>query len=200
MDNSELVNLLARCALREQQALEQLYKRTAAYLNAIAYRIVGSSEGSNEVLQEAFIQIWDNASNYAPSQANAIVWMSSIVRYRAIDKLKIEQRHQRRPAEEEEKDILMNTPGNDAPDEHHRQLQLTQTVKSCLDAMNDKFKHSVELAYLYGYSREELAEALDANVNTVKSWLRRGSSRLKECLEKHRLNGTNLDSEYIEYE
>ena len=49
--------------------------------------------------------------------------------------------------------------------------------------MNDKFKKSLELAYLYGYSREELAEMLGANINTVKSWLRRGSESLKQCME-----------------
>ncbi|MFW2374811.1 MAG: RNA polymerase sigma factor [Gammaproteobacteria bacterium] len=186
MDNEELVNLLARCGLRDQKALELLYQKTAAYLNAVAYRIVGSSDVSNDVLQEAFVQIWDNATSYAPSQAKPLTWMSSIVRYRAIDKARQEQRHQHRPHHDEEVDILANTPSGESPEDIHQCLQLNQQLRNCLDAMNDNFKQSVELAYIYGYSREELADRLDTNVNTIKSWLHRGAAKLKTCLEGNR--------------
>ncbi|WP_317932243.1 RNA polymerase sigma factor [Halioxenophilus sp. WMMB6] len=64
MDNDELMDLLARCTLRDQKALERLYQKTAAYLNGVAYRILGSSDASNDVLQEAFVQIWENAASY----------------------------------------------------------------------------------------------------------------------------------------
>jgi RNA polymerase sigma-70 factor (ECF subfamily) len=177
------MNLLARCALQDQKALEALYQQTAAYLNAVAYRIVGSADSSNDVLQESFIQIWNNASSYTPVLGNPITWMTSIVRYRAIDKLKHEGRHQNRPYHEEENEILLNTPGEKTQEEVYSHFRLNKQLQACLDAMNDKFKQSIELAYLYGYSREELAEALGTNINTVKSWLKRGSTRLKDCME-----------------
>ena len=183
MDNEVLVELLARCALRDQKALEALYQESAAYLNAVAYRIVGSVDISNEVLQESFIQIWNKASSYTPMLGNPSTWMTSIVRYRAIDKLKHEGRHQNRPYAEEENDILLNTPSEHTQEEVYNQFRLNKQLQACLNAMNDKFKKSVELAYLYGYSREELAEALGTNINTVKSWLKRGSARLKDCME-----------------
>jgi len=183
LDNDELVNLLARCALKDQKAVALLYQKTAAYLNAVAYRILGSTECSNDVLQESFVQIWENASTYTSNEANPLTWMTSIVRYRAIDKLRRERRHQNRPRTEEENNILIYTPGGVQPDDHHRRLRLNVEIEKCLDAMNEHFNKSVRLAYLYGYSREELAETLGTNLNTVKSWLRRGSSRLKECLQ-----------------
>lgn len=183
LDNDELIDLLARCALRDQKALEQLYQKTAGYLNGVALRIVGTADSSNDVLQEAFVQIWDNASDYAPAKANPLTWMCSIVRYRALDKLRKEQRHRNRPPAEEEAAILLSTPGEETQEEQQQRFQLNAQVKSCLDAMNEKFRKSVELAYLYGYSREELAEALGTNINTVKSWLRRGAASLKSCLE-----------------
>lgn len=183
MDNEVLVELLARCALRDQKALEALYQESAAYLNAVAYRIVGSTDISNEVLQESFIQIWNKASSYTPVLGKPSTWMTSIVRYRAIDKLKHEGRHQNRPYAEEENDILLNTPSEHTQEEVYNQFRLNKQLQACLDAMNDKFKKSVELAYLYGYSREELAETLGTNINTVKSWLKRGSARLKDCME-----------------
>jgi RNA polymerase sigma-70 factor (ECF subfamily) len=189
LDNEELMNLLARCALQDQKALEALYQKTAAYLNAVAYRIVGSAESSNDVLQESFVQIWNNSTSYTPAQGNPTTWMTSIVRYRAIDKLRHEGRHQNRPHPEEESEILLSTPTGDTQEEAYGRYRLNEELKECLNAMNDKFKQSIELAYLHGYSREELAATLDTNINTVKSWLKRGSTQLKICME-----GKNGDS------
>jgi RNA polymerase sigma-70 factor (ECF subfamily) len=183
LDNEELMRLLARCALRDQAALEALYQKTAAYLNAVAYRIVGSADLSNDVLQESFVQIWNNATSYTPAQGNPTTWMTSIVRYRAIDKLRHEGRHQNRPHHDEEADILLSTPSEDTQEEIYSRFRLNEELKKCLDAMNDKFKRSIELAYLQGYSREELAETLGTNINTVKSWLKRGGAQLKICME-----------------
>jgi RNA polymerase sigma-70 factor (ECF subfamily) len=183
LDNEELMRLLARCALRDQAALEALYQKTAAYLNAVAYRIVGSADLSNDVLQESFVQIWNNATRYTPAQGNPTTWMTSIVRYRAIDKLRHEGRHQNRPHHDEEADILLSTPSESTQEEIYSRFRLNEELKKCLDAMNDKFKRSIELAYLQGYSREELAETLGTNINTVKSWLKRGGAQLKICME-----------------
>lgn len=184
MDNDELSDLLARCSLKDQKALEQLYEKVAPYLNGVAYRILGASDDSNDVLQEAFVQIWNNAANFNPAQANPLTWMSSIVRYRAIDKLRQEQRHvAQRPHQDSEAEILQSIPGAHTQEDIQQQFMLNKQLKKCLDLMNDKFRKSVELAYLYGYSREELAESLDTNVNTIKSWLHRGVAKLKLCLE-----------------
>ncbi|MCG8311994.1 MAG: RNA polymerase sigma factor [Pseudomonadales bacterium] len=183
MDNEELENLLARCALRDQNALERLYQTTAAYLNGVAYSIVGSTDESNDVVQEAFLQIWDNAENYTANKGSPLTWMTSIVRYRALDKLKSENRHRNRPGHEEESDILANIPSDKTEEGQYMQFRLNQQLQKCLEAMNEKFRKSLEMAYLYGYSREELADMLGANINTVKSWLRRGSDALKQCME-----------------
>lgn len=193
MDNDVLVDLIARCALKDQRALEQLYDKTAGYLNAIAYRIVGSTDISNDVLQEAFVQIWDNASSYMPSKASPLTWMGSLVRYRAIDKLKQDQRHNQRPPTDEEEDILNTIASSESPDSNLQRHQMGLQISGCLKEMNDKFRRCVELAYLYGYSREELAEHLDSNINTVKSWLKRGSTKLKECLQQTMEGAQHVD-------
>lgn len=183
MDNEELMTLLARCALKDQKALEALYGKTSGYLNAVAYRILGSEEASNEVLQESFLQIWDNAASYSSVQGQPSTWITSIVRYRAIDKLRHEKRHQNRPHQEEEAEILLSIADEYTQEDTFSRTRLNEQLQTCLDAMNSKFKHCIELAYLYGYSREELSETLGANINTVKSWLKRGGSKLKDCME-----------------
>lgn len=91
VDHHELLDLLARCRLRDQYALKSLYDQVGAYLNAIAFRIVANDEWANEVLEETFIQIWENAAAYHPNIASPLAWMSGIVRYRALDRMAKEQ-------------------------------------------------------------------------------------------------------------
>jgi len=136
------------------------------------------------VLQDAFVQIWTNASTYRPHLSKPLTWMASIVRYRALDRLRSEAKHRQRVAnQEEEEHILENVGSKECPQGDVESEQRRAIIYQCLAALNDKVARCVELAYLYGYSREELAQDLDANLNTVKSWLRRGSERLKVCLE-----------------
>lgn len=180
--DEELVTLIARCALRDQQALRLLYDRVAPFLNGVAYRILGSDELSNEALQDAFIQIWNNAASYRVDKAKPMTWLCSIVRYRAIDKLEKEQRHSSSARTDVEIDDLPGSEKTNEPEDGYARGQASLHIQECLGAMNDKVRLCIELAYLNGYSREELAVHFDAKINTIKSWLHRGSERLKQCL------------------
>ncbi|GLS24300.1 RNA polymerase sigma factor [Marinibactrum halimedae] len=184
--NDELVDLIARCTLRDQHSLKLLYDKVGGYLNAVIFKILKSDELSNEVLQEAFIQIWENASTYRPHKAKALTWMTSIARYRALDRLSVEKRHAKYLQEnDEENDVLESAEGShtDTPDFSLYASQLNHQIEQCLSKLSEKVQQSVKLAYLEGFSREEIAEKHNTNTNTVKSWLRRGSERLKTCLE-----------------
>lgn len=178
--DDELINLIARCALRDQTALKHLFERVGPYLNAVAWRILRSPELSNEVLQEAFLQIWTNASSYRPHLAKPLTWMASITRYRALDRIDKEMRtNSNTRAIDEEEDF----PGGDEPEHILDASQLRFHLHQCLATLGDNIKRSIELAYLQGYSREEIAQTLSTNTNTVKSWLHRGAERLRLCLE-----------------
>ena len=87
-----LENLLARITLNDQTALEQLYSSVAPKLNGIAMKIVNDTDLANDVLQETFLQIWDNAGDYRRDQSEPMTWMTSLLRYRALDKLRSENR------------------------------------------------------------------------------------------------------------
>lgn len=179
-DDEALVSLIALCAIKDQQALKKLYDRTAPFLNGVAYRLLNSKELSNEVLQDAFVQIWQNAAVYRVDKAKPMTWMTSIVRYRALDKIQSEKRHHQKRDDNE--DAVNELADTQTPEQDYDQQQTRAQIMSCLAQMNDKVKRSIELAYLQGYSREEIAEDLNTKVNTVKSWLHRGSERLKQCL------------------
>ena len=182
--NDEWVDLIARCAIRDQAALKQLFQSLGPYLNAVAFRIVKSEESSNEVLQEAFLQIWENAQSYRPHKSKAMTWLTSIVRYRALDRLKAEQRKSTvvTPFAEHESadDYKSHAP---TPEEELQSCQLSKAFRECMSLLSEDVRLTIELAYLQGYSREQIADYLKTNVNTIKSWLHRGAKRLKACLE-----------------
>jgi RNA polymerase sigma-70 factor (ECF subfamily) len=179
--DDELINLIARCALRDQAALKRLFEQVGPYLNALAWRILKSRELSNEVLQEAFLQIWNNAASYRPHLARPLTWMASIARYRALDRLALETRIKDKFVAHHGE--IEDLPGGDEPEQTVGASQLRFHLHQCLTTLGDNIKRSIELAYLYGYSREEIAQQFATNTNTVKSWLHRGAERLKLCLE-----------------
>jgi len=183
--DDELVDLIAKCAIRDQAALKILYQRIGGYLNSVAYRILKSDDIANEVLQEAFLQIWENAGTYRPHKAKPLTWMTSIVRYRSLDRLDKEKRHRNKYENDDDEDILSNIASKDAdsPEAKTESQRLSAHIDTCLAALSDNICTSIRLAYIEGYSREEIAARFNTNANTVKSWLRRGSERLKKCLE-----------------
>jgi len=184
LDNDELYNLIARCALRDQKALEDLYRKTAPYLNKVAYNILKSEDLSNDALQEGFVQIWQNAGDYRPDKAKAITWVTSIIRYRALDHLAKEKRHRDQIEQNtDEIDHLDNVESDSRPDIEAMDSQKDQLLAECMDTLNERTKTSIRMAYLEGFSRDDIAAKFNTSANTVKSWLHRGSDRLKQCIE-----------------
>ena len=87
-----LIDLLSRCALRDQQAFERLYRSTSAKLFGVVLRIVRRQDWAEEILQESFVNIWHHAPSYASAKAAPMTWMTHIVRNRALDWLRRPQR------------------------------------------------------------------------------------------------------------
>ncbi len=177
--NEELSILITRCASGSEFALEALYKRLSPYLNSYAYGIVRCEALSNEVLQDSFIQIWQNASRYSKRRGAPLTWMCAIVRNRAIDKLRVENKHLRFCYSDKDIVDVDSLPGVGQPELEAAQQQSKLIFNRYLTELPLNEQHSINLAYLQGYSRDELAGVLDANVNTVKSWLRRGMKHLQ---------------------
>ena len=181
LDAQQLQNLLARTGLGDQLAFKELYEACAAKLNGIAYRVMNNSDLANEVLQEAFIQIWHKASEYKADMAEPMTWMASIVRYRAFDRLKFEKRRIEGSQIKAELESFDSLTADDL--EQPAAFELNQRLEGCLKQLEENHQKSVLMAYYYGFSREEIAAHMSSPVNTVKSWLRRGVGRLQQCLE-----------------
>ncbi|MFT6031460.1 MAG: RNA polymerase sigma-70 factor (ECF subfamily) [Oleiphilaceae bacterium] len=174
-DQAEYARLLARIALRDRQAFAALYTKVARKLNAVALALLGTKDLAEEALQEAFVQIWNNAGNYQVQSGLALPWMRAIVRYRALDLISKRKRYAETPMEEEPASDL-----NEVEQIHHR-----QALGLCLGDLDNSTREAIIGAYIYGYSREEIAERQKSPINTVKSWLKRGLQRLEECLRRN---------------
>jgi RNA polymerase sigma-70 factor (ECF subfamily) len=176
----ELTEIMAAVARGEREALARLYAATSAQLFGVALRIMKRRDRAEEVLQDAFVSIWQRARDYDAAKGSVMTWMASIVRNRAIDLLRRE-----RPSVS-----IDDAPGQERwassePDPFQATMANAEArrVRDCLERLEDKPRRAIVLAYYDGLTQEELASKLEAPLGTIKSWVRRGLLRLKDCLE-----------------
>ncbi|MEQ1880424.1 MAG: sigma-70 family RNA polymerase sigma factor [Burkholderiales bacterium] len=179
----DLSNLLARSALRDQRAFAELYRCAAAKLFAVALRITRRRDWAEEVLQESFVNIWNNATAYSPAKSAPMTWMTAIVRNRALDWL-------RRPrevelGEEQEARMAAIVDDSPGPEAMITQYREAAALADCMKRLTPDQQKSITLAFFQGLSHGELAIQLRKPLGTVKTWVRRGLDQLKICLDTH---------------
>jgi len=178
LTSAELVWLLAAVAKRDQAAFERLYNATRAKLYGVVLRILRRQDLAEEVVQEAYVKIWNSAGQFNPGVASPITWMVSIARNRAIDVAR------KRSEVSIEDEPSAQEAAADSPDPLARR-EMTEELKrllECVGRLEPDRQKLVLLAYYNGWSREQLAAKFDAPVNTVKTWLRRSLLDVRECL------------------
>jgi RNA polymerase sigma-70 factor (ECF subfamily) len=177
-DPNQLRKLLAECSLGSRQAFESLYRTTSGILYAVALRCLGRKDLAEEVVQEAFVRIWHNASGYDANLSQPLTWMVSITRNLAIDQ---RRKHREVPLN----DYLIQALQDHAP-QAAEQLSATReanALQRCIELLDGMQKAAITTAYFHGLSCTELAAQLGAPLGSVKSWIRRGMERLRRCLE-----------------
>jgi RNA polymerase sigma factor (sigma-70 family) len=166
-------------------AMEPLYQRYHQILYALAYRLVVDSQVAEDLVQEAFLNLWQHAASYAPQIGPVRRWLIAILYHRAIDYLR---RYRRRhasckevPWEEVEQDEGMAGP--DVWEQVWHLLQLTQ-VHEALRQLPIEQRLLIELAYLQAWTHQEIAEHYQLPLGTVKARIRLGLVHLKRALEQ----------------
>jgi RNA polymerase sigma-70 factor (ECF subfamily) len=175
----QLVNLLDASARGDQSAFAQLYELTSPRLYGVALRMIRRRDGAEEVLQDAFVSIWQHAADYRAAKSAPMTWMTAIVRNRCLDWL-------RRPRSEEGGDdasLASVVDESGGPLDRLMQSAAMKSIFSCLKVLNAAERQSIALAFFHGLTHAELAQHLRQPLGTVKSCVRRGLARLKECLE-----------------
>lgn len=170
--------LLASAAAGDGSALDQLYGRYKSMAFALASRITGDGALAEDVLQEAFLGIWRNASRFVAPRASGRTWILSIVHHRAIDAVR-----RRRPTSElPETDVpppSLVLPDAWAEVAGHLDRQAIQAALASISAVQ---REAIELAYFGGLTQREIAERTGAPLGTVKSRVRLGLLGLRATL------------------
>ena len=179
----DLAQLLARVALQDRAAFEQVYRATSAHLLGMAVGIVVRRDRAEDVLQEAFMNVWYGAAGYNPAIASPMTWLINIVRNKAIDKLR--KGKAERAATVELDDAAFNVAGDPAAQPQHllEDSLLRARIDACMAGLGGAQRQAIALAYYRGMVHTEIAEALSAPLGTVKAWVRRGVDKLRGCLE-----------------
>ncbi|MEP7181721.1 MAG: sigma-70 family RNA polymerase sigma factor [Betaproteobacteria bacterium] len=182
--SAALAGLLARTALADQAAFAELYRLTSSHLLAVALRILREPAAAEDILQEAYVSVWHHAGSYSAAKSQPLTWLTSVVRNRCLDRLR------RRDVDT----VTLTRDGDDAemefPADGPTPVELlvagaeAQSVRRCVDALEGAQKQAIALAFFQGLSHAELATALRQPLGTVKSWIRRGLERLKQCLDR----------------
>ncbi|MDM0046263.1 sigma-70 family RNA polymerase sigma factor [Variovorax dokdonensis] len=167
------------CARGERFALRALYLREARWLLGVALRIVRDREQAQDVLQDAFLQIWQNAHTFRPELGSARGWIYTIVRHQAIK----EARNRSRMESLDPDDLAGLSDAQQHQDASDAQRALDgESLERCLQRLEASRRTCVMLAFVDGMTHEQIAQRLDTPLGTIKSWIRRGLSSLRECL------------------
>jgi len=174
-----LVGLLGDCGRGDRDAFERLYRASSAKLYGVAVRILRREDWAEEVLQDCYVSIWTHAPEYRPGLAAPMTWMTSIVRNRCLDWL-------RRPRPEVPDEDGSATEQAESADAGPLALLESSTeagaLARCLATLEARQRQAIALAFYDGLSHSELAHHLRQPLGTVKTWVRRGLLRLKDCL------------------
>ena len=176
----ELAALLGACARRDRDAFARLYRTTSPKLFGVALRILKREDWAEEVLQDAYVNIWNHSGGYAIGLSAPMTWMTSIVRNRCLDWL----RKPRPEVNDVDDEIAEGTAADtEGPLEALERTTEARAIAACLKALEAKQRQTIALAFYEGMSHSELAAHMREPLGTVKTWVRRGLARLKGCLD-----------------
>jgi RNA polymerase sigma-70 factor (ECF subfamily) len=154
--------LLARVALGDQAAFRALYAASAGRLLGVAMRLIGDKARAEDALQESFVAIWNQAGKYAAHRAQAMTWMTAIVRNKAIDSLRATPKEMpltqtNDDGEESSHDVADHNPG---PLQSLLERCADERLRHCLGHIEESPRQALLMAFYDGLTHQELAERL----------------------------------------
>lgn len=174
---------LRACARGEQQALHGLYQQEGRYLLGVALRIVRQRALAEDVLHDAFLNIWRRAGSFDATRGSGKGWIYVVVRHQALNVARA-RAHEVSADEDSVETLLHERQGNDAgdaSDAYALQADMGK-LRDCLGHLDDAKRDSILYAYVDGCSHSEIAQRLQAPLGTVKAWVKRGLAALRECM------------------
>ena len=177
-ERAALVAALKRVAEGDRAALQDVYRRTSGKLYGIALRIFPDGDEAEDVLQDAFINIWQKAGSFDPARASPITWLVALTRNRAIDRLRAKGKRIMAPLD------LAAEIADDRPDAEQCLIahEADSRILACIETLAKNDATLIRTAFFDGATYVDIAERASTPLGTVKSRIRRALMKLKECL------------------
>jgi RNA polymerase sigma-70 factor (ECF subfamily) len=178
----DLRSLIERIAQRDQLALAELYDSTSAFVFGLARRILTDVHRTQDVTQEVYLQVWQEACRYNAERGTPRTWLHILTRTRALDQLRSEKKYANQHTIDH--DIVADTsPGIE---ETLVTNSRRATIVAALNRLSPAQRKAIELAFYSGLSHSEIALKLTQPIGTVKNHIRLGMLKLREHLGAHR--------------
>jgi RNA polymerase sigma-70 factor (ECF subfamily) len=174
-----LDDLLLLVARGDSPAFEAVYDHMANVVYGVIAGVLRDPAQSEEVAQEVLVEVWRTATRFDPDKGSASTWILTMAHRRAIDRVRSAQASHDREARVAHRDHL---PAFDQVAEQVETRLEQEQVRRCLGGLTDLQRESVTLAYYGGYTYREVGELLDVPLGTVKTRLRDGLIRLRDCM------------------
>ena len=177
-ERAALVAALKRVADGDRAALQDVYRRTSAKLYGIALRIFPDGDDAEDVLQDAFINIWQKAGSFDPARASPITWLVALTRNRAIDRLRAKGKRVMAPLD------LAAEIADDRPDAEQCLIahEADARILACIETLAKDDATLIRTAFFDGATYADIADRAATPLGTVKSRIRRALMKLKACL------------------
>jgi RNA polymerase sigma-70 factor, ECF subfamily len=173
--------LVSRVARADASAFEALYDELSSSVFGLARRVVRDPARAEDVTQEVFLEVWRKAARFDSTLGKAKTWVMTIAHRRAVDAVRRNESQKRQDEKTAPEQISHDEPADSliAAEEHG-------AVRECLETLTDLQLEAVRLAYFNGYTYSEVATLLDKPLPTIKTRMRDGLIRLRDCLEGRR--------------
>jgi RNA polymerase sigma-70 factor (ECF subfamily) len=170
--------LLSAVAEGDRGSFAGVYDRVAGSVYGLALRILRDSAQAEEVAQEVLIEVWRTAARYEPARGSALAWVMTIAHHRAVDRVRSAQAARVREA----RAAHYETPAYDHVGEEVEALLEREQLRLCLETLGDLQRESITLAFYRGYTYPQVAALLKVPLGTIKTRMRDGMLRLRDCL------------------
>ena len=170
--------LLIRSAARDQLAFRALYEKSSPLLFSILLRMLKDRALCEDVLQEAFMKIWENAASYSRGKGSPMTWMATITRNVARDKLRAMKVRHYQDECSDAVDTLESTANS--PDNHTSLLGELGLIGRVLQQMQAPQRECLLMSCYEGYSHSEIAGRTGMPLGTIKAWIKRGKAQIQE--------------------